>query len=309
MRKLTLILSAAGFALLAPVAAHAAEGGQSPYLKGYTDAMSGVLPPYPGLYLRNDTVYYSGETEASVLGGRIVAEAKVESVANASAFTYVTDKHFLGGQYAFALAVPFATADISASVTGPLGGTFGVRDDTAGTGDLIVVPVILGWHNGKVHTNASVSFYIPAGEYTEGDLANLSKNYATLQLQGAATWMDPDSGWAFSGTLTYVTNSENQATDYQTGDIVHFDGAATKAFGKWRVGGVAYAMYQIEGDSGSGARLGEHKSEVYGIGPFVGYDAKFGERPVTFLLKWYHEFGATNTFEGDTVTAAFAFKF
>jgi hypothetical protein len=36
----------------------AAENATSPYLKGYKDFLSGVLPPEPGLYIQNDTIYY-----------------------------------------------------------------------------------------------------------------------------------------------------------------------------------------------------------------------------------------------------------
>jgi hypothetical protein len=309
MRKLFSAVVGLGAVALVPAAASAAEGGQSPYQKGYTDSLAGVLPPFPGVYMRNDVIYYSGSADASVLGGRVVAGIDVESVANASAFSIVTENKVLGGQYALAFALPLANADITATVTGPRGNTFGQSDDTFGVGDVILSPVILGWHNGKVHSNVNVSVYLPTGEYTAGALANLSKNYPSLQFQGAVTWMDPASGWAVSGTATYLFNAENQTTDYKTGQILHFDGAVTKAFGEWRLGAVGYAMIQTTGDSGAGARLGDFKSEVYGAGPFVSYDAKFGERPVTLLLKWYHEFGAKNTFEGDTVTAAFAFKF
>lgn len=309
MQKLLSALAGLGAAALLPLAASAAEGGQSPYQKGYTDSLAGVLPPYPGVYMRNDVIYYSGSADTSVLGGRVAAGIDVESVANAAAFSIVTERKVLGGQYAFAFALPLANADIKASVTGPLGNTFSESDDTFGVGDVIVSPVVLGWHNGKVHSNFNVSVYLPTGEYTAGALANLSKNYPSLQFQGAVTWMDPQSGWALSGAATYLFNAENQTTDYRTGQLLHFDGAVTKAFGEWRLGAVGYAMIQTTGDSGAGAKLGDFKSEVYGAGPFVSYDAKIGERPVTFLLKWYHEFGAENTFEGDTVTAAFAFKF
>jgi hypothetical protein len=298
-----------GAAMLSPMAASAAEGGQSPYQKGYTDSLAGVLPPYPGVYMRNDVIYYSGSGDASVLGGQVALGIDVETVANASAFSLVTDKKVLGGQYAAAIILPLANADLKASVTGPLGNTINKSDDTFGVGDIAISPVILGWHNGKVHSNVNLTFYLPTGEYTPGALANLSKNYPTVQLQGAVTWMDPQSGWAVSGAAAYLWNAENQTTDYRTGQLLHFDGAITKAFGELRVGAVGYAMIQTTGDSGTGARLGSFKSEVYGAGPFVSYDAKFGERPVTLLLKWYHEFGAENTFEGDTVTAAFAFKF
>ncbi len=308
MSKFVAALLVAG-ATGAALPALAAEGGQSPYQKGYTDALAGIVPPYPGLYARSDTLYYTGDVDAAVVGGRISLDLDVESIANVTAFTWVTEQKVLGGQYAFAFALPVAAADITAQVRGPLGNTFSVEDQTAGVGDFFIAPVVLGWHSGKVHTNASIGFYLPAGFYQDGALANLGKNYASTQLQGAGTWLDPESGWAISGAATYLINAENRATNYETGDMFHVDGAVTKAFGGWRLGVVGYAMAQITGDSGAGARLGSFKSSVYGLGPFASYDAKFGERQVTFQLKWYHEFEAKNTFEGDTVGAAFSMKF
>ena len=62
--------------------------------------------------------------------------------------------------------------------------------------------------------------------------------------------------------------------------------------------------------AGPDAKLGDFESRVYGAGPIVTYT--LGSNPVTALTliaKWYHEFGAENSFEGDTVVASANFKF
>ena len=41
-------------ASLGAPAAHAAEYGTGPWVKGYTDIFGGIVPPQPGLYVRND---------------------------------------------------------------------------------------------------------------------------------------------------------------------------------------------------------------------------------------------------------------
>ena len=49
---------------------------------------------------------------------------------------------------------------------------------------------------------------------------------------------------------------------------------------------------------------------MYGAGSIVTYT--LGSNPVTALTliaKWYHEFGAENALEGDTVVASASFKF
>jgi hypothetical protein len=105
-------------------------------------------------------------------------------------------------------------------------------------------------------------------------------------------------------------NFENPETDYTSGDLFHFDGSITKNFGPLGVGAVAYSMIQTTPDSGAGARFGSNEARVYGAGPIVTYT--LGSNPVTALTligKWYHEFGAENALEGDTVVASASFKF
>ena len=121
----------------------------------------------------------------------------------------------------------------------------------------------------------------------------------------AATYFNPKTGWQVNGAAIYSVNFENPATDYKTGEILNLEGAVTKNFGPLGVGAVAYAMIQTTPDSGAGARFGAFESEVYGAGPIVTYSMG----GLTLLAKWYTEFGAENTFEGNVVDAAATFKF
>lgn len=311
--KLFLTLAAATAAASAAGAAAAAEGGQSPYLKGYRDIYAGIVPPYPGWYLRNDTIYYGGDMGRAVLGGRVEAGLDLSLAVNATSANLVTDKTIFGGRYAFGVILPLVYADVDAeaSVTGPLGQTVRrtANDNATGIADIAVAPITLGWHSGNLYTNAGIAIYLPTGPYRKGRLANLSKNYVTIQPSVAVSWMEPKSKWDVSAALSYVMTTENPATQYDTGDLLHLDAAVTKGVGAWRLGLVGYAMIQTTGDSGPGALLGDFKSEVYGFGPVVTYDAKIGGRPVTFYGKWYREFGAHHTSEGDTIAASFSFKF
>ena len=74
------------------------------------------------------------------------------------------------------------------------------------------------------------------------------------------------TGWLW----IYVFNFENEATDYTSGEILHLEGNITKNFGPWEWVS-AYAMVQTTGDTGPGAKLGEFKSRVDGIGPILTY--------------------------------------
>ena len=79
--------------------AFAAEGGTSAYLKGYKDFLSGVLPTAPGVYVRNDVIYYSGNIDATVTGGQVRLEVSQRSLSNLLSATFVTPVSVLGGTY------------------------------------------------------------------------------------------------------------------------------------------------------------------------------------------------------------------
>ena len=49
----------------------AVEAATSPYLKGYKDFLSDVVPPEPGVYVRNDLFYYSGDIVHTTVGSRV----------------------------------------------------------------------------------------------------------------------------------------------------------------------------------------------------------------------------------------------
>ena len=57
-------------------AAHAAEYGTGPWVKGYTDIFGGILPPQPGLYVRNDAYHYEGDVGARYLTGMFSSKSK-----------------------------------------------------------------------------------------------------------------------------------------------------------------------------------------------------------------------------------------
>jgi hypothetical protein len=54
-------------------------------------------------------------------------------------------------------------------------------------------------------------------------------------------------------------------------------------------------MIQITPDSGAGARLGDFKSRVNGIGPLLSYTLGDPKNPLTLIAKYYDEFDAENT--------------
>jgi hypothetical protein len=292
--------------------AAAVEEGVSPYPKGFVGFMSGFLPPQSGFYASDIYYFYGGSAGASIRDGSV--ELGVDATLNAGFLqgTYVTDWHILGGQYAFGAAVGWAGLGLNAAVETQLGGVQASFGNNA-LADSLVTPVLVGWHDGNLNWNAGLSIYVPTGAYsTQRGSLNIGKNIWAFMPQAGVTYFDPKSGWDVSGTFVYVTQTNNDATDYQSGDIFHLDWAVGKHFGdrmEWEAGIAGNVVAQVTGDSGAGAKLGSFKETSSGIGPAVNYSTKLEGIPLTLGAKWEHDFAATNTFKGDVVTVSASVAF
>jgi hypothetical protein len=295
-------------ALLVSAPAGAVETGMSIYPKGFEGFMSGVLPPQPGIYASNIYYYFSGSAGRSVRDGHV--EANVDLTLNADFLqgTNVTDLHFLGATYAYGGAVTYAWATLDATISAPIG-TVNLKTSNNTIGDSFLTPAIFGWHDGNLNWNLGLNVYVPTGSYRMREL-NIGRNIWGFMPQFGFTYFDPKTGWDLSGTLVYVTMSNNTTTNYQSGDILHLDWAFGKHFGpQWEVGVAGNIVQQVGADSGSGAKLGPFKAESLGIGPGVNYSTLLGSTPASFTARWERDFDAHNTFKGDVVLASATFVF
>ena len=93
--------------------------------------------------------------------------------------------------------------------------------------------------------------------------------------------------------LGFTYNFENPDTQYKNGISSHLDWGASQFLSEQvHVGLLGYFYKQLTADSGSGAVLGDFKSQVWAIGPQAGYFFKVGERQWYANLKGYYEFDA-----------------
>jgi hypothetical protein len=299
LRLLVLATVAASTAIDEPRPARALEGGQSAYAKGLRDFMSGVLPP-PGVLLRNDVTAYSGRENSQIPQGQL--SVGLRGYANIFSATVSTPLRILGGNYAFGARFAGTDVDADSSVTTRRGTT--TRSGTVtGLNDMVLNPVIVGWHAGNLHWNVATAVWIPAGGYETTRLANTGKNYWSWSPQLAATYADPQSGWEISAAFIYLFNFENTETRYRSGDVLHIDvSLGRRILPRMTLGVVGYLMEQTTGDSGAGATLGERKAQVVGLGPGARFDLSAGATPVTLVAKYYREFSARHTTQGDSAT-------
>jgi hypothetical protein len=114
------------------------------------------------------------------------------------------------------------------------------------------------------------------------------------------TWMNPNTGWQANLAAGVTFNGDNEDTDYSSGDEFHIEAAVAKSFSTgWTVAAHGYHYNQINGDSGSGAVLGDFEGEVSGVGLGLSWAGQLGGQPVIMDARYFHEFEATNRLEGD----------
>ena len=288
----------------------AAEGGYSNYIPGFYGDIALAIEPADGLSLRNDVYFYSAEADKSVRSGLIEVGIDIDLTFDFLTLLYKPGNEVFGASYAFGVGFAYGKVDIEGDISvGPFSGSF--SDDKTSYGDITLIPGVFYWNNGdKLHFSQSFYLVVPVGDYDEDDDANIGLNYYTFETDFAMTYLDPETGQDYSIVIGYGYNSENDDTDYQSGDEFHIDYVINQFLSEsWAIGVHGFYFEQLSGDSGDGALLGDFKAEAAGIGPAVMWIPPQYEGKVAFVAKWLSEYDAENRLEGDHVFVSFMASF
>ncbi|MDQ5909037.1 MAG: hypothetical protein QG599_1131 [Pseudomonadota bacterium] len=279
-------------ALLASAFAFAKEGPDQ-YPNGAENFMAGALPP-PGHYFINYFGYYSGKYRDH--NGHEIPDLKVNATFDALRYIYVSNHKFLGGDWGMHAIVPFVYQQLD--IPGPGDG------NAFGLGDITLNPLIIGWHfPPDWHLVFGLDINLPTGKYDQNDPTDsIGANYFSFEPALAFTYLN-QSGFEVSAKLMYNIKTENDDTNYQSGDDFHMDYLVGQHFGPWTAGIGGYYLKQTSDDELNGQRVGPdgRRGEVFAFGPAVKYDYQ----GMSFIGTWNHETGVENRFEGDK----FFFKF
>ncbi len=292
----------------------AAEAGFGHYVPGAIADFGDMAPP-SGFALVDWYNHYDGSAGAGrqlEFGGLIAANVSAKSNAEMFGGIYTFPCSIFGGKYSAGVIVPYLWMDVTGtlSVTGPLGRTFTVtRTDTAsGIGDLIFMPFWLTWNCGDFRWGTQLNVYAPTGEYNRGQLANVGLNYWTFEPMASFSYISKKIGLEITTTAGFDFNTNNDATDYQSGDVFHTDITIAEHFPlcNWGIFGVGvngYYWKQFTADSGSGAKLGSFETLMTGVGPVLSYiSPKFcGNHTVVAEVKWLPQMDTHYTLKGDYV--------
>jgi len=284
----------------------AIEGGYSNYIPGFYGDIALAVEPANGLSFRNDIYFYSADGDRSVRSGLIELDVEIDLTFNYLTFLYKPGVEVFGAQYAYGASLAVGKVDLSGEVAAsPFAESFG--DDKTALGDMIVVPGIFYWNNGdKWHFSQSFYVAVPVGDYDQDDGANTGLNYWTVETDFAATYLDQETGQDYSVVVGYSYNTENDDTDYQSGDEFHIDYVFNQFLSEsLAIGVLGFYYKQLSGDSGDGALLGDFKAEASGIGPALMWIPTQYEGAVAFVAKWLSEFNTENRLEGDHVYLSF----
>ena len=292
---------------------HAEEGGSGHYMPGSMSSFVDGVPTEPTFIARLNYLHYSGDTsiDRSIpIAGMTALNVDAESDAYGLTLLWAPDWS-MGKKWSYAMSatIPWVSMEVAADVAASPGDNVrSVRrsDRESGLGDIVLMPLMFNYKvNPDLNTNFRLAVYAPTGDYEVGRLANLGKNFWTVEPTAAVMYFGQKNGIEASLFFGMDFNTENSDTDYKSGIQAHLDGTLAQHFPLWGglagAGATGFWYQQISDDSGEGANLGGFKARAHGIGPVLSYATKIAGQDLIAELKWLHEFDNRNRLEGDTV--------
>ncbi|OOG37140.1 hypothetical protein B0B52_18445 [Polaromonas sp. A23] len=270
-------------------AAEAGEGGGSSYNGGVENFLVGAAPP-PGFYvLEYGNVYRANKLKDNAGNDVPLPTFKVGATAAATRFVWSTPTTFAGGNLVLHAIVPLVDLEVKVP---------GASQKKTGLGDITFGPGLAFHHSPNLHSVAAVDFVAPTGSYNRGDLANIGRNYWSLQPLYTMSYIDA-KGFNGDFKLTFNLNRRNTDTNYRSGAEAYLDYSAGWGLGNgWVLGVGGYAMQQLTNDKRAGVSLPGTKGEAFAIGPSVKYDNGKGW---FITAKWQREMSVRNRPEGSAL--------
>jgi hypothetical protein len=278
---------------------YASEGGSSYYFPGAFATFAVAVAPDAGPLFTNQTLYYHAKVDKAVLQGRVNLSLDATAVYNYFGGFYTLSDPVLGGKLQLGGAVPLGYVSLKAAIDTTLLGSHNISDRDFNIGDSLLLGALY-WDTGDFHFKLGEMIFAPTGRYSTSDLANVGRNYWGFDTSCAATWLSSKTGTEISVMPGIMFNTENNATNYKTGNEFHMDYMLNQFLAKnFALGAQGYYYKQVNGDSGSGAKLGDFKGESYGFGPALLWQPGFDNGKLTLIGKWIFDSHRENRMKGD----------
>lgn len=293
----------------------AEEGGAGHYMPGSAGTLIDTPPTKAGWVIEPIYLHYSGETSLSAAfprAGLITAGLEATSDAYMLGGLYTFDQTLLGAHYSLGGFLPV----VDMEVTGSLDTAFGRvsrTDSVTDFGDISLIPAMLAWKSGDWQFDSMLTIYAPTGDYEVGRLANTGLNYWTFDPTIGVNYSNQKTGFNFALHTGITLNTENGATDYQSGSVLHTEASITQLLplgkGFLGIGVNAFLYEQVSGDSGAGAKLGRFEGSSLGVGPALSYVLPIGENTLVAEVKWIPEQDTNKRLEADALWVKLVYQF
>ena len=286
--------------LVFSLAATSVQGQQetSHYPPGAEGLKGSSLPP-PGTYLKWYNIAYTTDTLRDRNGDKVPADLNLTFLATVPRLIWMTEEKFLGADYGMDVAVPIVGLDLDI-------GALGVNDMRSGLGDVLIEPMVLGWHFDQWDVAAAAGVWLPTGNFNPGQPAHLGKGFYTgMFTLGTTYYFDEEKTWHLSALGRYETNSSKRDIDIRPGDDFHIEWGFGKSLTPaWTVGLTAYTHWQVTSDRGSDVTYDSSVHDrFFSVGPEVLY---FHEpAKMFFSTRYQREFGAIDRTEGHNLVFSF----
>jgi hypothetical protein len=236
------------------------------YPPGAEGLKAATLPP-PGTYLKWYNFVYDSGTLRDANGHSVPVGFDLDVFATVPRLIKMTDYKFLGADYGMDIAVPFVNVDLQVAAQG-------IKQAKSGLGDILVEPLVLGWHFKQLDLGVAAGVWCPTGDYSSASPVNVGKGYWTgMYSFGGTYYFDEDKTWHLSALCRYESSSTKTDRDIRPGDCFHIEWGLGKTIAKnWNVGLTAYTQWQTTRDSGSAVTYDNsiHDS-FYSLGPEINY--------------------------------------
>ncbi len=278
----------ASAALLAYLPSYATEGGGSTYPSGVENFLVGAVPP-PGVYVLAYGNAYSSSQLKDNNGNTIpVPGFKVKAAVVSPRVVWSTPHQLLGGNLAFHAIFPLIDLKVQAA---------GASQNKTGLGDITLGLFGVAKHySPSLHSVLALDVVLPTGGYKSTDLANIGRNYLSIQPLYAMSLINPKGlNGDFKATLNL--NRKNNDTKYKSGNEFFLDYSLGWGLGEgWTLGVGGHLRQQLNDDKLNGVTVADNKARSLSIGPSVKYDNGKG---FFITAKYQTESSVRNTTKGD----------
>lgn len=277
--------------------AYALEGNSS-YLPGVSVGIpAGALPP-AGFYFSDDNVIITGglrNSSGNAVPGNVNVYLNIPSVLWSPGWT------ILGATYAAAFVQPYAIQNVN---VGPNSGS--TNSTSSGLFNTIISPANLSWNFAPFFIKVGFSIYVNDGDSNHGTSSGASaiaNNFWTFEPDVAVTWLQNGVNLTLHAVVDAMTNDDH--TNYQSGDVFFLDWTASKAVGKWTFGVGGNFTQQFESDTHNGTTVANSEIQKVMAGPLMGYN--FG--PAEVNAKALFGIHAENSFNASFYHLGVSFPF